>query len=212
MGDKAGISSSLSNLGLVALSQNDYPMARTLIEESLALSRETGDKWGIAISLSNLEAVALLQGDYATARAMGEECRALCQEMDDQSTLAYALFGLGMVELVEDHSAAQELLLHSLRLRQEIGEQREQTSCLIGLAALALRGGNPRRAAQLLGAVEAALHTLQAVMDAVDQHFYASTLTTTRAQLGEATFQATWAEGEKMTLEEVVQLALQETS
>lgn len=57
--------------------------------------------------------------------------------------MASALLGLGLVNLAEDKPEARENILHSLRLHQETGESLPQTSCLIGVAVLALREGNP---------------------------------------------------------------------
>ncbi len=54
MGDKAGISDLLNELGNMALYQGDYAAAQALHEESLSLRREMGDKQGIATSFLNL--------------------------------------------------------------------------------------------------------------------------------------------------------------
>ena len=72
-----GIAAALSNLGLVAFDEDDYPSARAMSEESLAIQRELGDRRGIADSLNNLAIVASDQGDYATARASYEESLAI---------------------------------------------------------------------------------------------------------------------------------------
>src|SRR5258707_5160798 len=42
------IALSLSNVGHVALDQGDYPAARALLEESLAIRRALGDRFGTA--------------------------------------------------------------------------------------------------------------------------------------------------------------------
>ena len=44
LGDRWGMANSLSNLGMVAYNQDDYPAARALFEESLTLRREVGDR------------------------------------------------------------------------------------------------------------------------------------------------------------------------
>ena len=43
LGDRAGTASALSGLGFVAVEQRDFAAARTLLEESVALSRDVGD-------------------------------------------------------------------------------------------------------------------------------------------------------------------------
>ncbi|PWB68855.1 MAG: hypothetical protein C3F07_21160 [Anaerolineales bacterium] len=210
MGDKRGIAGSLGNLALVAQAQNNYMEALELQGECLALKREIGDKQGIANSLSNLGITVFAQGDYMTAREMFEESLALSKEMDIKTEMPYALLGLGLVDLAEGRSEAREHILHSLRLRQEMGERRNQTSCLIGAAGLVLQEGNAQFAAQLLGAVESALKVLNAVVEAEIKFFYEGTLAKVREALGEEAFQSAWEEGSQWSLEEAVKRALGE--
>ena len=45
------MAASLNGLGLIARARNDYPEARALHEESLAILRELGDTWGIVAKM-----------------------------------------------------------------------------------------------------------------------------------------------------------------
>lgn len=133
-----------------------------------------GEKQGIAIVLINLGNVALARGSYAAARAPYEESLALCKEMDEKIKMTAAMLGLGLVDIAENNANAREHILHSLRL--EMGRQLQQTSSLVGMAGLALHSGNPAVAAQLLGAVDAALKALNAVVEPDVIHIHAQTL------------------------------------
>ena len=208
MGDKWGISGLLNNLGNMAFAQGDYSAAQALYDESLALGREMGDKWGTAMSLYNLGNVAFAQGDSSAARALQAECLTLAREIGDKSDMAYALFVLGLADLAEHRPEAREHILHSLHLRQEMGRQLQQTSSLIGVARLVLEEGKPHFAAQLLGAVESALKTLNAVAEPDVKFFHEQTLAAVCEQVGEAAFQSAWQEGNKWSLEEAVNKAL----
>ena len=210
MGDKWGISGLLNNLGNMALAQGDYSAAQALYDESLTLGREMGDKWGTAMSLYNLGNVAFAQGDYSAARVLQAECLTLAREIGDKSNMAYALFVLGLADLAEHKPEAREHILHSLHLRQEMGRQLQQTSSLIGVAGLVLDEGKPHFAAQLLGAVESALKTLNAVAEPDVKFFHEQTLAAAREQLGEAAFQSAWEEGSQWSPEEAVRKALEE--
>lgn len=130
--------------------------------------------------------------------------------MDDKSEMAYALLGLGLVGLAapQEVPEARGHILHSLRLRQEIGEQHFLTSSLVGAAGLALHEGDALRAAQLLGAVASALQAIHAVLEPDVMHFHAHTLAAAQAALGAAAFQAAWAAGERWSLDETVRVAL----
>ncbi len=221
IGDKTGIATALNELGVLALAQGDTTAAWARFEESLALCHEMGDKRGIATSVINLGTVALELGDTTAARARFEDSLALCREMDNKSSMAYALLGLGLLDLAQGVSAggmvaaiaeARQHITDSLRLRQELGEPRPLTSSLIGMAGLALQTDNARRAAQLLGAVDATLKALKAVIEPEILHFHARTLTATRSTMGDAAFQAAWAQGEKLSLEEAVRLTEEDIS
>ena len=208
MGDKFGITMSLNNLGVVALAQSDYVTAQALLGESLSLFREIEDKAGTAATLKDLASVALARIDKSTARALYEESLVLCKEIGEKQTMASSLLGLGLVGLVENNTDVHKLILHSLRLRQETGEQLFQTSSLIGVAGLALREGNAIRAAQWLGAVDAALKTLQATLEPDMIAFHTQTLVAVREQLGVVAFAAAWDKGSQWSLEEAVKKAL----
>jgi tetratricopeptide (TPR) repeat protein len=97
LGDRWGISASLTNLGLVTEIQGDHVAAWDLLEESLALDREMGDKPGIAISLINLGNVASNQGDYTAAQALYAESLVLSREMGDKRGIVETLIGLAGV-------------------------------------------------------------------------------------------------------------------
>ncbi|MBE0699372.1 MAG: hypothetical protein IH586_20805, partial [Anaerolineaceae bacterium] len=153
--------------------------------------------------------VALIQGEYASARAWYEGCLALCKEIDEKTIMASALLGMGLVGLVENSPEAGEHILHSLRLRVEMGGQVPQTSSLVGVAGQALHEGNPTQAARLLGAVEFAIKALNVVMGTVIKHLYVQTLAAVQEQLSVAAFQAAWEEGSQWSLEESVKLALE---
>ncbi len=210
MGAKAGISSSIGNLGLVAWAQGNMTAARELLEESLSLRREIGDKAGIPGSLIILALVALAEGSTTEARELLEESLTLIKEIDENLIMAYFLLGLGLVDLAENNPEARGHLFHSLRLGVKMGVKVTQTSSLVGLARLALQAGDARGAAQWLGAVESALKVLGVVMEPEVIHFHAQTLASVKAQLGESTFQSAWEAGQRLTLEEAVELALKE--
>ena len=212
MGDRNGIGVTLNILGNVALAQGDYAAGQVLYEESLSLHRDIGNKWGIMSALTNLGNTAYVQGEYVMAQALFEESLALCKEMDEKHTMAYVLLGLGLVDLAVNKPEAREHILHSLRLRREMGEQLYQTSSLVGVAGLALHEDDAIFAAQLLGAVESAIKTLNAVVEEELIPFHTQTLAAIREQLGEAAFQSAWEEGSQWSLEETVKKALEEST
>ena len=208
LADKAGMATSFNDLGYIAFAQGDYAAAQALCEESLMLRREIGNKRGIVRSLHHLGIVTFAQGDYAKTRVFFEETRLLSEEIEHIPTRAHALLNLGLVGLAEGAPQSRQYILDSLRLRREMGVKRDQTSSLIGVAGLVLQEGNPQFAAQLLGAVAAALKALNAPMAPEMKSFHAQTVAKVKEALGEEAFNSTWGEGSCWSLEKAVMFAL----
>ena len=114
----------LNAAGVLAWFQGDYPGARALHEESLAIRRALGDRSSIAISLNSLGNVASNQRDYPTARALFEESLAIRRELGDRSGMAAPLSNLGIIaEYQGDYRAARALNEESLAIRRELGNR-----------------------------------------------------------------------------------------
>ena len=90
----------------------------------------------------------------------------------------------------------------------ETGEQRQQTSSLIGAAGLVLQEGNAVFSAQILGAVESALKALNAVVEPDYINLHEQTLAQVKEALGEEGFQSAREEGSQWSLEEAVKKVL----
>src|SRR5712692_3818172 len=76
---------SLNGLGLIVgqatRARNDYAVARSRYEESLAILRELGDLWGIAETHWDFARVAFYQGDYTAGNPLCEESLAIFREL-----------------------------------------------------------------------------------------------------------------------------------
>ncbi len=109
--DTWGIAYSVSNLGTLAYMQEDYPAARSLFLEGLALARELGNKRAVAISLNNLGNLTYMQEDYPAARSLFMESLQIRRELGDNWGMAVSLAGLGAVavESGQPHRGACQL-------------------------------------------------------------------------------------------------------
>ena len=140
---KGGIASSLIRLGQVAKAKHNYPRARVLLEESLALSKEVGDKRSIADALLLLARAAINQGDYSEARSMLGEDLALSREMGDKWSVAVALYHLARAMFAQGELAkARELLQESLAIDRELGSKEGIAYALRLTGQLALQQGD----------------------------------------------------------------------
>ena len=133
----------LKTAGVLAYQQGDYPAARALDEESLAIQRQLGDRRGIAGSLNNLGLVACDQGDFAAARLLHEESLAIMRELEDRKGIANSLNNLGNVAYDQgDFAAARELYEESLAIERELGDREGVARVLGNLGNVAKHQGD----------------------------------------------------------------------
>jgi predicted ATPase/class 3 adenylate cyclase len=209
LADKISLSFALNGLANVMMSQGNYDQPVILYEESLAIFREIGHKWGIAETLRALGEAARCQGNYNQAKVLYEKSLELSQEIDDKALIAASLHNLAYVSQHHgDYSQAVALFTKSLIIFPELDDKVGVALCLAGLAGQVQAIGYPKRAANLFGAAKPLFDATSNRFAHADQIEYQRNLTATRAQLDEATFETAFAEGQKMSLDEALDLAL----
>jgi tetratricopeptide (TPR) repeat protein len=208
-GDRMGLAWFLSTLGLVARDQGQYKRAAALCEEGLILSRDLGDKQLVNMVLANLGSVALYQGDYERATAFYKESYALSTEIGGVPGIAYALRNLGLVAYDQGiYQQASAFFAEGLTKSQEVGNRWLSRECLESLAWVACAHGHYEHSARLLGAAEALRETFGPRRPPADQVEHERRVASAKVALGETVFEATWAEGRAMTLEQAIEYAL----
>ena len=211
--DRKGIANSVNNLGNVAFDQGDFFLSRTLYEESLAIARELGDREGIARVLGNLGNVAKHEGDLLSARALHEESLAIKRELGYRQRIASSLNSLADLDLDQGSLAsAQALYREALAIGRELGERLRIAFSLEGLAAVFDLLGRAPRAARIWGAAEQLRTESGSPLPPKDRPVYDRRVAAARAALGDdAAFDRAWQEGRALTLEQAIELALEET-
>jgi predicted ATPase/class 3 adenylate cyclase/Tfp pilus assembly protein PilF len=201
----------LHSMGDATCDQGETARATTLYQEALMLSRQVGHGDLTALALSNLGYISQMQGDSAQAQALLEESVAWLRQTKHQG-LAWALYRLGMVASAQgDDVRATAVLREALILQQQSGLMKGViVRSLERLAGLAARQQRPARAAQLFGAAETLREAIGAPLPPSERVDYDRDVAGARAQLDEATFAAAWAQGCAMTLEQAIELALDE--
>ena len=212
-GDKRGIATAFNELGLIASCQGKHADARRLLEQSLAIKRELGDEWLMANSIENLGLIAGYQNDYLSAYALHQESLAIYRALDEKCGMAIASGNLGHVAMhLGRLEEARVWQAESLQLFYEVGDNDGLTECLERFAMLANASASFRRAAQLFGAARVVRKEAGTSLPPAEQAEYDRELNVTRAQLETATFDAAWQAGQAMTVEQAMELALDEAA
>jgi predicted ATPase/transcriptional regulator with XRE-family HTH domain len=213
LGDKWGIAQELDSLARIALQQGDYSKARALFEEALVIQRAAGDKYSLAFVAQGLGSVAHCEGDYAGASALYHESLVLFRELGDRIALVGILRRLGHVALYEgDLERANSLYEQSLSIAKERGTLPMIALSLAGLAGLLGAQGELERAAKLFGAAAALLEKHSLVMPEIDRIEHNRNLAAVRSVLADEAFNAAWAEGQIMTVEQALVCVTKDTA
>ena len=214
VGNKWAIGGTLSWLSGVASEQGNYQQATKILEEALALGQDLGDKSFIADRLDDLGKMAWAQGDYEQATQKFEAALAISQEVGNKFGTSSALQGLGRVaQSQEDYGAARSFHTEAIVLGQEkeIGNSWIVAMHFSALATLAAAQKQMQRAARLFGAAETLFPVIRFEMSAAERAEHDQALAAARAALGEEAYMAAYNEGKKMTFDEAIAYALEES-
>src|SRR5579859_524827 len=212
LGIKEGIAFVARDLGMVAIEEEQAAHATPLLEESLALYRALEMPMAIGWVYHHLGATAQLQGDYTRARQLHDESLSWFRQHGEPNMgQPWAYYGLGYAALAQDDTAdAGAHIYRALTLFRDEGDRSGISFCLAGLAGVAALDEAPQRAARLWGAAEALRQSIGARQAPATRVTRERLMATAREQLGQEAFAAAWAEGQKMTMDEAIALALPE--
>jgi non-specific serine/threonine protein kinase len=211
LNDDTNTASALISLAWAVMRPGDYARANAYLEEALAIDRRIGDKGGMGFVLSGLGEVALREGKLELASKLIEESLVLRRELGHKWGIGASLGTWAWIAMRQlDWESAFVRLKESLQVRQEIGDRGGIAFCLERLAEVAIGKHAAEKAARIFGAVESVRASLRSKIDPVDQPEYERNLASLRADLGDGKFDTAWEEGQKMTLEQAIELALTE--
>jgi len=161
-----------------------------------------------AWSLNHLGHVAQLRKQSARAARLHAESLDLFEALDEDYGIAEACQAIGETALATGNIAlAAAHFSRSLKLARQSGFQAIIAWTLAGVAGLAQLADNPALAARLWGAAEALRQSLGAREAPASHATHQRLMADAREQLGEAEFNAEWAAGGALTLEQAISQA-----
>jgi non-specific serine/threonine protein kinase len=189
----------------------DEELSECLFKESLEIFIGVGNTQAIATSLNRLGDLSRSRGEWNAARDLHEQSLALHRERGDVWGIAVSLNYLARVALAEaDVERAETLSLESLALLRDVGARPDIAIATESLAMLAFRRADPIRAVRLLSAATRLRDTIRTQPAPADRADLERVLAAVRVQVGSGKFDAAWAEGRAMTLEQAIAYALDE--
>jgi tetratricopeptide (TPR) repeat protein len=115
---------------------NDYPEARKLMRQALALYEKIGDTHGIAQSLFFIGLTYERQGEEEQARGCYRQALDIAREYDDKWVISEVTRHMSGLNLGKDNDTSLRYALESLRLREETGCKRALPSAHLLLSSV----------------------------------------------------------------------------
>jgi predicted ATPase/DNA-binding SARP family transcriptional activator len=199
----------LSWLGRSALQSGDLAQARELLERAMRLAAEQSYQPGHVFAEIGLGQTARREGKLDIAethlRCVLQTSQRIGSEPDVARTISLSELGF-IAEQRGDPAAARSLHLESLTAAQKLGDPQAVAQALTGLAGARALGGQPDRAAQLLGAADAAWRPAGASLPPSDNADVKRITAVARQALGESAFAAEFQNGRRLKPEQASSL------
>jgi predicted ATPase/DNA-binding SARP family transcriptional activator len=195
------------------LKATDAVAARRFLDEGVAIARRVGDKSVLSEGLRELGPLYFAEGNLTAAASVTEEALAEARAIGSIVQVFLPLLQLVLISCLQnDPSRAKGYCLELWALARETGAPLAAVFALLALGLVAIFGGEPGRGVRLLAAFEALLrqHGAKFLTSAEGDPFvlvYKQALDKAQAQLGPTAFEAAWAEGQQMTMEQALALA-----
>jgi tetratricopeptide (TPR) repeat protein len=209
LGDLQGIAWSVIRLGMAARNEANGSQAATLLQEGIALQRRLGDKDAVAWGLSYLADAYQLQQQLVLSQEVLRESLQLFKETGNQLGIAYVHLNTGDNALTcANATDAAQCYNMSLQLFNALGYRYGIALSIAGIAGVAALLLNFSSAARLFGASEQLLTAIHSRLPS-DIHIEVERIIAdSRLAQGEPAFEAAWAAGQVLTLEQAVAEAL----
>ena len=211
-GDEAGRLVPLQNLAANAVARGDNQRAISLLRERIA-STGGRDNYSLSLAIGLLGFALAANGESEEARQSFEESLEICRVHGFSRVEAEVLSGLADLMRTASPSKALEYYRESIELAWEMEYQALVAGCIRGIAAIALAGGDARDAATLLGVFVGLVEGISAnTLSPGENQELDAAIVQAREALGNDAFDAAWAEGCSLSLDQAVDLSLTVTA
>ncbi|WP_433240961.1 ATP-binding protein [Streptosporangium sp. CA-135522] len=212
VGDSGAVILATKMLGTAAFLQGDLQKASALLGVAIEFHKSGRElNPGLLPSIVELSMVLLMQNDPAEAEVLLRDCIAVCTQRGELWLRSYAIYALASVyQAMGRTTEAMTNAREALRLKRYFHDVLGIGLAIEVVARQALDDGQPALAALLMGAGQANWRTFG--MPQMNSPFFNSEhdrcLKECKRVLGEQAHEEAFAQGRKLNLEELIELAL----
>jgi predicted ATPase/class 3 adenylate cyclase len=195
--------------GMMAHLSNDFQQARLMYTKLIEQCDLIGEKNTQSLSILYLGILARDEGDLQQAQTYVEGALKIAKEVGESYSIGIRLATLGQIDFLRGNlEGSKRKFDESLSFANEVNN-RDLTSDIMIVFSNSYMNLQPQIAVRLLGAVYVCIKNK--VIEQRNPFFQResdSAIAQARQHLDESAFNAAWAEGEKMSLDEALDLAL----
>jgi predicted ATPase len=198
------------------LAYTDVAAARRIREEGVAVARSVGDKSVLSQGLEGLAPLYWLEGNLTTAASVAEEALVEARAIGSATQIFLSMGMLVFTACLQgDLTTARGYCVQVLAYSRETGASQWALLGILGLGVVACFDGQSERGVRLIAAIET--HFSQRGLDlsslagiGPSLMIFGQAQEKARAQLGQSGFDLAWAEGQQLTPEQAVAIALED--
>jgi predicted ATPase/class 3 adenylate cyclase len=207
--DSFGLGTAYMMMARVAAEQGNEREKEMYFEKIRQRMREAPGSYQVAMFHLGMGMDESARGNYEAARRIFEDGRKIFTRI---GSVNFQLVMQSEIGHVERHTGnlrqAKAVYQETIRGWQEVGNRAAIAHQLECFGFLAISNEEPHRAAKLFAAAEALREKAQSPMSDYERIEYDQSIAQLRAMLVGAEFNALWAEGRSLTMEQAIQLAL----
>ena len=206
--DRRGIGWCLHFLGHIARARSELPQAAELLGGAITAFHDADDEVSVILPLAALGFTVCLLGDHQRATELCDQAVSVARHTGASGRLTIALIYQGQVASILGRTEqAGAAFQEGLKLSREWDSAWGLAECLEGLAVVAGGQSQPERAARLLGAASRLREAIGAPVHPVDRADHERAVQASQAALGETAYAAAWADGQGMSVDQVIEYA-----
>ena len=209
VGDMRYMAECMTSLGKLEMLNNEIESAQKMLDRATILYRQLNIKSGMSGILQCYGRIAAIKGDYEQAYTYLQEDAAIAEEYGYRINYLFTRSHLGYLALYqgnlsEAHEIFSDAVISFFNDKNEIGV----VFNLEGMAGLDHAIGKPETAAKLIGWADAVREKIHDTRPLIEQADVDKIITACIIKMGEAAFSEAYDEGQKMSMDQAVALAL----